>query len=201
MSNQADSINLHGNVTDATVEDTYFQDSGDDIFALWGATSNPSNVTFRNGIGVNPGILRPNWYGNCVATYGLKSVLFENITCRAPTLDNPILSPHDGSITIDTTMFMFFASFGADYPEGNSVEIKGYNFADLQGNAYTADAGTSGPPVVGKMVWTQTDEGGIAAPYYLVSSKQKVNVHVTPAGAKARAESSVQQIGEKSVIV
>ncbi len=28
------------------------------------------------------GIMRPNWYGNCVATYGLKSVLFANLVCK-----------------------------------------------------------------------------------------------------------------------
>ena len=39
------------------------------MYALWGAKLNPENVTFRRNVAVNPGILRPNWYGNCVATY------------------------------------------------------------------------------------------------------------------------------------
>ena len=43
--------------------------AGDDVYALWGAKLNPENVTFRRNVAVNPGILRPNWYGNCVATY------------------------------------------------------------------------------------------------------------------------------------
>ena len=38
--------------------------AGDDVYALWGADLNPEQVTFRNNTAENPGILRPNWYGN-----------------------------------------------------------------------------------------------------------------------------------------
>ena len=60
-STQADAVNLHGNVRDVLVENTYFENTGDDGFVLWGASNNPSNVTFRDCIAVNPGIMRPNW--------------------------------------------------------------------------------------------------------------------------------------------
>lgn len=60
-STQADGINLHANIKNAVVQNSYFENSGDDLYALWGAASTPSNITFKNSIGVNPGILRPNW--------------------------------------------------------------------------------------------------------------------------------------------
>ena len=34
---QADGINLHGRVARAVVEHTYIQNTGDDVYALWGA--------------------------------------------------------------------------------------------------------------------------------------------------------------------
>jgi hypothetical protein len=70
---QADGINLHGYVRDTLVQDTYVANSGDDSYALWGAALNPSNVTFSRNVAVNTGVLRPGWYGNCFATYGLRS--------------------------------------------------------------------------------------------------------------------------------
>ena len=62
----------------------------------------------------------PLRYGNCVATYGLKDVVFRNMTCRAPTLQHPLPNHR-----IDTTMFIFFTSFGGLYPDGNSVVLDG----------------------------------------------------------------------------
>eukprot|EP00913_Durusdinium_trenchii_P009156 g8605.t1 len=90
---QADGINLHGNIKGALVHDVYIENTGDDTLALWGAESFPEQITFANAVAVNPGIMRPNWYGNCVATYGLRSVIFANITCEAPTLEQPIPQP------------------------------------------------------------------------------------------------------------
>jgi hypothetical protein len=59
---QADGINLHGRVARAVVEHTYIENTGDDVYALWGAALYPTNVTFQHSVAVNPGILRPNWY-------------------------------------------------------------------------------------------------------------------------------------------
>jgi len=172
---QADGINLHGKVDHAHVQNVYIQNTGDDTYAVWGATLNPTNITFKDCTAVNPGIMRPNWYGNCVATYGLESTVFESLTCRAPTLANPITPPGGGSVTIDTSMFVFYGSFSASYPPGNSIKIKGWTFEDLEGNAYAESDGTVGQPAPGKMVWT-TSENGVVAPYYLNSGEQKVNV-------------------------
>ena len=132
---------------------------------------------------VNTGVLRPNWYGNCVATYGLKSIVFENITCRVPTLTNPIQPGTSGNRIgrIDSTMYIIFTSFGGTYPVGNSITIKGWRFEDLSGNTYTAANGTLHPPDNRKMAWTKADadKGGLVAPYYVNGKTQQVNVYVS----------------------
>jgi len=172
---QADGINFHGKVDHSLVETVYIQNTGDDTYALWGAKLNPKNVTFKDSVAVNPGILRPNWYGNCVATYGLQSVVFENLVCRVPTLDAPIPSPADGSWTIDTSMFLFYTSFGALYPANNSITIKGWTFTDLDGKPYTVETGSMGKPELNKMVWTEA-ANGVVAPFWATSDQQQVNV-------------------------
>lgn len=179
-SQQADGINLHGNIHDSLVQNTHFENTGDDIFVLWGADASPTNVTFKDSTAVNPGITRPGWYGNCVATYGLKSVVFDNIRCKAPTLANPILAPGDHQLRCDTSMFVFFTSFGANYPEGNSIELKDWTFEDLNGTTYTAAMGVANQPKIGKMAWTQTNTSTAIpeAPYYFPSQGQTVNVYV-----------------------
>ena len=160
------------------------------MFVLWGGNAAPGDVTFKDCVGVNPGVLRPNWYGNCVATYGLKSVVFDNITCRAPTLADPIPSPGSNRSSIDNSMFVFYTSFGGQYPAGNRIDIKGWKFADLQGNAYTASSGNVGPPGHGKMAWTKADpdKGDVVAPFWFPQAKHPpVNVYVTPPAAAARS--------------
>jgi hypothetical protein len=174
-SNQGDGINLHGKVDQAILHNTYFQNTGDDTFALWGASLNPTDVVFKDCVAVNPGVLRPNWYGNCVATYGLESVSFENLTCKAPTLEHPIPAPEDGSLRMDTSMFVFYNSFDANYPPTNTIKIDGWRFEDLEGNSYAPSGGTLGKPEIGKMVWTKS-ETEVVAPYYFTSDKQQVNV-------------------------
>merc|ERR1712137_632654 len=164
-SNQADAINLHGNVHDALIQNAHFENTGDDMFVLWGALANPSNVTFRDCTAVNPGVTRPGWYGNCAATYGAKSLIYENLVCRAPTLTNPIFAPWDGQLHCSTSMLALFTSFSGSYPEGNSIEIKGWTFEDLEGNAYTPGSGAMDVPELGKMAWTKSDSGAIV-PYY-----------------------------------
>ena len=58
--------------------------------------------------------------------------MFDGLSCRIPTLPHPLPNNH-----IDSSMFLFFTSFGAGYPEGNSVTIKGWNFTDLDGRPCT----------------------------------------------------------------
>lgn len=45
----------------ALVRDCYVENTGDDVFVLWGGLRNPSNVTFRNCVAASPGVTRPNW--------------------------------------------------------------------------------------------------------------------------------------------
>ena len=173
---QADAINLHGYLQGALVESVYFENTGDDMYVVWGANANPENVTFRSCTAVNPGIMRPNWYGNCVATYGLKEVTFDSITCRAPTPQHPILQPESRESCIDTSMFVFYTSFGGSYPVDNSITIKNWTFHDLAGKAYTPEEGSLSKYSQGKMVWTRTKEQ-LLAPFYLPNQQQQVNVH------------------------
>jgi len=173
-SHQADGINLHGNIHDSHVQNAYMENTGDDMFVLWGADKAPSNITFQNCTAVNPGVTRPGWYGNCAATYGVKSLVFDNLCCNAPTL----ASPFPGH-PVDDSMFVFFHSFGANYPKGSIIEIKGWTFQDLNGRTYTPDTGSVNQPTVGKMAWTQSD-GGVVAPYYYVGQKiENLTVSVT----------------------
>ena len=183
-STQADGINLHGYVNNTLVENTLVENTGDDVFVLWGAARVPENVVFRDCVAVNPGILRPNWYGNCAATYGLKSVVFERITCKAPTLAQPIPDPADGvTLRIDTSMFVVFTSFGGVYPANNSIRISSFVFQDLLGNPYAPRNGSMNQPIVGRMAWTHADadKGDVDAPFYFPSQAQQVNVYVTGA--------------------
>jgi len=177
-SNQADGINLHGYVRNAEVSNAHFENTGDDSFAVWGANLYPENITFRDSMTINPGVMRPGWYGNCVATYGLRSVSFEHITCAQPTLEHPIPQPHSSITQIDTSMFTIYTSFGGTYPPGNSVHIEGWTFTDLDGQPYTVAEGTMGDPgLSGKKAWTRSSRG-VVAPYYLPSKAQLVNVLV-----------------------
>jgi len=179
-SSQADGINLHGFLSDALVENVFLQNTGDDVLALWGANRAPADVTFRDCAAVNPGVLRPKWYGNCVATYGLQSVIFERLRCAAPTLDSPRPQPGTNVTRIATSMFVFYTSFGGLYPEGNRVELRGgWDFTDLSGEPYTPAEGTMGSPgLSGLKAWTAVP-GGTVAPFYEPSKSQQVGVVVT----------------------
>jgi hypothetical protein len=64
-SNQADGINLHGRVRHALVQDCHVENTGDDVYVLWGGLREPENVTFRNCVAVAPGAVRPNWCVSC----------------------------------------------------------------------------------------------------------------------------------------
>ena len=56
-------------------------------------------------------------------------------------MSNPIPAPEDGSLRIDTSMFVIFTSFGGTYPPNNRVDIRGFNFEDLEQRVYTAENG------------------------------------------------------------
>ena len=160
----------------------FIENTGDDTYALWGANANPQDILFKDCVAINPGIMRPKWYGNCVATYGLKSVVFENITCKASSPEDPIPQPGSGEIMIDTSMFVFYTSFGGSYPSDNAVCIRGASFMNLSGQKYTPLEGSLKVYEPHKMVWTPTEDG-VLAPFYLPSKTQQVNVKACLSGS------------------
>ena len=132
----------------------------------------PENVTFRRNVAVNTGILRPHWYGNCFATYGLKSVFVQDMSCHNPALVRR-QARNGGNLGLnDVTFFIFYASFGGVYPAHNNVTIDGWTFTDLNGKPYTAADGARwlGKAVAGKMIWTN------GKPFVVVGKTQHVNV-------------------------
>jgi hypothetical protein len=47
-STQADAVNLHGNLRDVVVQNSFFENTGDDGYVLWGGDNDPGNVTFKD---------------------------------------------------------------------------------------------------------------------------------------------------------
>ena len=109
-----------------------------------------------------------------MATYGLQSVTFRNLTCKSPSLEKPIPQPQSGEVAIDTSMFVFYTSFGGSYPPKNSVRIEGWRFENLSGQSYTVQEAAS-KAGEGKMMWSKA-MNGVMAPFWLPDQKQKVNV-------------------------
>jgi hypothetical protein len=68
--------------------------------------------TFRRNVAVNTGILRPHWYGNCFATYGLKSVTIQDMTCRNPALVTR-QARNGGNLGLNDVTFFIFVSHHA----------------------------------------------------------------------------------------
>ena len=98
------------------------------------------------------------------------------MTCRNPALVQRVPNAGGGTDLNDVTMFIFYTSFGGDYPAGNQVTIDGWAFEDLGGRPHTAAEGSAwrGAAVPGRMLWTA------GAPYVVNSAEQHVNIHVTP---------------------
>ena len=71
-------------------------------------------------------------------------------------------------------MFVFYGSFWASYPSGNTITIDGWNFEDLDGNTYVAEDGDMDAPSVvwdGKMTWTNA-ANDLVAPFYIPDADQ-----------------------------
>ena len=185
-STQADGINLHGRTRHALVQDSYVENTGDDVYVLWGGHRNPENITFRRCVAVSPGATRPNWYGNCVATGGLRSVVFANISCHAPTLQHPIRHQPTapGVFRMDTSCAWFHTDFGSSYPPDNSIVFRDWKFTNLEGRSYTPNDGVVGQPVRGKMAWTKaklssaSNDSKLAPFYFPEGNAAGVNVYV-----------------------
>lgn len=77
----ADGINFHGFVQDAMVDDSYIQNTGDDIYAVWGSHFDTRNIVFQNCVGVDAGRARQNHYGQ----------LRRGVRCKGGNLSRPHL--------------------------------------------------------------------------------------------------------------
>ncbi|CAE7554823.1 unnamed protein product, partial [Symbiodinium natans] len=112
----ADGINFHGFVQDARVEDTYIQNTGDDIYAVWGSRFDTRNIVFERCVGVDAGRARQNHYGSCVAVYGAKEATFRDITCYAPEQNrHDCYDGKNGGETCNGCLGIIKQSFDANY--------------------------------------------------------------------------------------
>jgi len=137
MMTLADGINFHGNVQDSEVSDSYIGNTGDDAYALWGSyLGDAKGIVFKNSVAANPGVLRDYMYALCWATYGLKEVTFEDMTCY-DIRHNWRKDGHNGNPMCLGNKFWFcnaaggyFHSgyFGAYYPEGYKINLRGNKY-------------------------------------------------------------------------
>merc|ERR1712217_937851 len=115
---QADGINFHGFVQNATVEDCYIQNTGDDIYAVWGSNFDSKGIVFQNSVAVDAGRARDNHYGSCVAVYGAKEATFRNLTCIAPRQNtHDCYDPKNNGETCNGCLGIIKRSFSADYSD------------------------------------------------------------------------------------
>jgi len=133
----ADGINFHGYTTNAMVDDSYIQNTGDDIYAVWGSHFDTRNIVFQNSVGVDAGRARQNHYGSCVAVYGAKEATFRGITCYAPEQNtNDCYDSKNNGETCNGCLGIIKESFSADYrgSEFTFTDCKFYNLKRSQQN-------------------------------------------------------------------
>merc|ERR1719373_720714 len=104
------------------------------------------------------------------------------MTCKAPTSWDAIPSPGTtNNFRSDTSMFVFYNSFGGSYPAGNRVKISGWTFQGMDGVDYTKEAGTENWPQKGKMAWSsatrESDGAAVWLPFYKTAQNPPVNVY------------------------
>eukprot|EP00928_Gymnodinium_smaydae_P015006 TRINITY_DN15502_c0_g1_i1.p1 TRINITY_DN15502_c0_g1~~TRINITY_DN15502_c0_g1_i1.p1 ORF type:complete len:479 (+),score=17.21 TRINITY_DN15502_c0_g1_i1:35-1471(+) len=144
FSTRGDGINLHGNVQDSLVEGCHIENTGDDVYAFWGAyAENPSRNIFRNNVGKNPGVTRNYGYGVCVAIYGAMDVTIAGTKCfdRGKADWNAGQVPHgdnacrNGANCNSCLAYVHDWWFGAVYPAGNKIQFQDnqYFYMDAPG--------------------------------------------------------------------
>merc|ERR1712032_243197 len=100
----------------ATVDDCYIQNTGDDVYAVWGSNFDTKGIVFQNSVAVDAGRARDNHYGSCVAVYGAKEVTFRNLTCFAPEQNTrDCYDPRNSGDTCNGCLAIIKQSFDADY--------------------------------------------------------------------------------------
>lgn len=107
LDNTADGINFNGTVTDSTIRNNFFRNTGDDAIALWSLYSADTNVTIANNTVVQPNL------ANGIALYGgTSNHLTDNVVADTNALGSGIavsnqqflsngFSPLAGTITLD----------------------------------------------------------------------------------------------------
>lgn len=138
MLTRADGVNFHGDVQDSLVEGCHIENTGDDVYAYWGAyAKNPSGTLFRNNVGKNPGATRAYMYGVCVAIYGAREVKVTGTKCYdlAQTDWNPGQVPKgdsackNGPNCNSCLAYVHDGWFGAVYPENaNTITLEGNSY-------------------------------------------------------------------------
>ena len=128
----ADGINFHGFVQNALVDDCYIQNTGDDIYAVWGSHFDTRNIVFQNSVGVDAGRARQNHYGSCVAVYGAKEATFRDLTCYAPEQNtHDCYDRKNNGETCNGCLGIIKESFDADY-RGSVFTFTGCEFYRLR---------------------------------------------------------------------
>mmetsp|Transcript_46091 Transcript_46091/g.73188 ORF Transcript_46091/g.73188 Transcript_46091/m.73188 type:complete len:453 (+) Transcript_46091:86-1444(+) len=134
----ADGINFHGFVQDAMVDDlgearpAYIQNTGDDIYAVWGSHFDTRNIVFQNSVGVDAGRARQNHYGSCVAVYGAKEATFRDLTCYAPPQNtHDCYDSKNNGETCNGCLGIIKESFSADY-RGSVFTFSNCKFYNLK---------------------------------------------------------------------
>eukprot|EP00927_Polykrikos_kofoidii_P024887 TRINITY_DN2250_c0_g1_i1.p1 TRINITY_DN2250_c0_g1~~TRINITY_DN2250_c0_g1_i1.p1 ORF type:complete len:528 (-),score=67.11 TRINITY_DN2250_c0_g1_i1:38-1531(-) len=135
MLTRADGINLHGNVQDSLIQDCHIENTGDDIYAFWGAyAESPVNNVFNRNVGKNAGVTRDYMYGVCVAVYGAKSVTFQGNKCYDPKDWNREQVPDgdnackNGAYCNSCFAYVHGKWFGAVYPSNNAITFDGNEY-------------------------------------------------------------------------
>jgi hypothetical protein len=136
MLTRGDGINFHGNVQDSIVEDCHIENTGDDIYAVWGAyAENSAGNIFKNNVGKNPGVVRSYFYGVCIAVYGAKDMTFVGNKCYDVKKWN-----RNAKNSNSCMAYVHDNWFGAVYPEGNAIKFQKNEYLYLDGTIImTAD--------------------------------------------------------------
>mmetsp|Transcript_28208 Transcript_28208/g.76376 ORF Transcript_28208/g.76376 Transcript_28208/m.76376 type:complete len:424 (-) Transcript_28208:140-1411(-) len=131
MLTRGDGINFHGNVQDSSVENCHIENTGDDIYAVWGGYArSPAGIVFRNNVGKNAGVTRGYDYGVCVAVYGAADVAFTGTRCYDPPMNAACAN---GPFCNSCLAYVHDGWFGAVYPEGNRISFSGNEYLSMDG--------------------------------------------------------------------
>jgi len=135
MLTRGDGINFHGNVQNSVVEDCHIENTGDDIYAVWGGyATGPAGIVFRNNVGKNAGVTRNYGYGVCIAVYGAMDVTFTGTKCYDPPMNNAC---ENGPFCNSCLAYVHDGWFGAVYPDGNSIQFNGNEYFSMSGSPIT----------------------------------------------------------------